>query len=161
MCIVQSPKELERIRRMLRQAPLVALRERLTDRLILAACRECGHRFRERRYGPVVTVLHFLAQALQREESFAATWQDLWTPLAAACPDRWILAFSRRMAAAATLRLLFLYDRLLDAVASTPSMFDLDAWNPAPLCGNANITRVGEPPELNGDSSDSGGQADA
>ncbi|MFO7900971.1 MAG: IS4 family transposase [Planctomycetota bacterium] len=87
MCIVQSPKELERIRRMLRQAPLVALRERLTDRLILAACRECGHRFRERRYGPVVTVLHFLAQALQREESFAATWQDLWTPLAAACPE--------------------------------------------------------------------------
>ncbi|MFO7900442.1 MAG: hypothetical protein R6V58_15460 [Planctomycetota bacterium] len=86
MCIVQSPKELERIRRMLREAPLVALRERLTD--------------------------------------------------------RWILAFSRRMAAAATLRLPFLYDRLLDAVASTPSMFDLDAWNPEPLCGNANITRV-------------------
>ena len=31
-------------------------------------------------------MFHFLAQAIQREESFAATWQELWTPLAAEFP---------------------------------------------------------------------------
>ncbi len=87
MCIVHSSEYLEQIRRMLREAPLVALRQQLTDRQILAACRACGHDFRRRRYDPVVTVFHFLAQAVQREESFAATWQELWTPLAAACPE--------------------------------------------------------------------------
>jgi hypothetical protein len=82
-----SGAKLEQIRRALREAPLVALREQVTDRQILEACKACGHAFRYRRYDPVVTVLHFLAQAVQREESFAATWQELWTPLAAACPD--------------------------------------------------------------------------
>ena len=33
-----------------------------------------------------MTVLHYLAQALQREESFAATWHDLWTPAVADVP---------------------------------------------------------------------------
>jgi hypothetical protein len=54
---------------------------------ILDACNEHGYAYRNRQYGPVVTVLHFLAQAIQREESFAATWQDLWTPLMAAFPE--------------------------------------------------------------------------
>jgi Transposase DDE domain len=87
MYIVHRGAELEEVRRALQEAPLVALRELLTDRDILDACRACGHRFRQRRYGPVLTVFHFLAQAVQREESFAATWQDLWTPLAAAVPE--------------------------------------------------------------------------
>jgi hypothetical protein len=68
---------------MIREAPLTAVRELLTDEMILQACRACGHRFRERLYGPVVTVLHFAAQALQPEHSFAATWEQLWTPGAA------------------------------------------------------------------------------
>jgi hypothetical protein len=85
--IDSSAGKLERIRQGLREAPLVALREQLTDRQILDACRACDHRFRRRRYDPVVTVFHFLAQAIQREESFAATWQELWTPLAATCPE--------------------------------------------------------------------------
>ena len=79
MCIVHSSEYLERVCRMLREAPLVALRKQLTDRQILSACRACGHDFRRRRHDPVVTVFHFLAQAIQREESFAATWQELWT----------------------------------------------------------------------------------
>ena len=87
MSIVQSSVDLERIRRVVREAPLVALREQLTDHDILDACRACGYRFRRRRYDPVITVFHFLVQAVQREESFAATWQELWTPLAAACPE--------------------------------------------------------------------------
>ncbi len=87
ICIGNPKAKLEQIRRALREAPLVALRELLTDREILDACRACGHKFRDRRYGPVVTVFHFLAQAVQRENSFAATWQELWTPLAASLPE--------------------------------------------------------------------------
>lgn len=87
ICIGKTGAKLEQIRRGLREAPLVALRELLTDKAILDACRACGHEFRDRRYGPVVTVLHFVAQAVQREQSFAATWQELWTPLAASFPE--------------------------------------------------------------------------
>ena len=85
--IVQQPASDEEIRSVLRQSPLGALRNILTDAHILAACRHCGHTFRRRRFDPVVTVLHFLAQALQRDHSFAATWQLLWTPLAAGFPE--------------------------------------------------------------------------
>lgn len=84
--IVHREAELEEIRKKLREAPLAAVRQMLPDRMILEACREHRHEWRERLYGPVVTVLHFLAQAIQREESFAATWQELWTPLAAEFP---------------------------------------------------------------------------
>ena len=86
-CIDHSGAELERVRRGLREAPLVALREQLTDRHILDACKAYGYVFRRRQYDPVVTVFHFLAQAIQREESFAATWQELWTSLAATYPE--------------------------------------------------------------------------
>lgn len=74
--------DLQRISRILRETPLVVLREMLPDRDILLACREAGHRFRRRLYDPVVTVFHFLLQAVQREESFAATWQELWAKVA-------------------------------------------------------------------------------
>ena len=85
--IDRSEAELERIREELGEAPLVAIRELLKDQEILEACQACEYEFRDRRYGPVVTVFHFLAQAIQRENSFAATWQELWTPLAATFPD--------------------------------------------------------------------------
>jgi len=78
---------LEEIRAALREAPLTALREMLPDGKILEACRFCGHQYRERLYGPEVTVFHFLLQAVQRDESFAGTWQEMWTPLAAEYPE--------------------------------------------------------------------------
>ena len=78
--------ELEEIRTRLREAPLCAIRQMLPDEMIFRACREHSYSWRQRKYDPVVTVLHFLAQAIQREESFAATWQELWTPLAAEFP---------------------------------------------------------------------------
>jgi len=70
---------LEHISRALREAPLPALRQMLPDKDILQACAETGHFFRRRLYDPVVTVFHFLLQAVQREESFAATWEELWS----------------------------------------------------------------------------------
>jgi hypothetical protein len=85
--IVGPGTSLEQIRVALREAPLTAIRQELTDRQILEACARCGHDFRERLYGPVVTVLHFIAQGLQREQSFAATWQELWAPVACGFPE--------------------------------------------------------------------------
>lgn len=87
MPIVHRPATGEEIRSLLRQSPLGAVRQMLPDQAILDACRACGHRFRRRLCDPVVTVFHYLAQACQREESFAATWQELWTPLAADFPE--------------------------------------------------------------------------
>ncbi len=86
MPIVHREPSLEEIRSRPRESPLAAVRGLLPDRMIIDACREHSYEWRERLYGPVVTVLHFLAQAIQREESFAATWRELWTPLAAEFP---------------------------------------------------------------------------
>lgn len=69
---------LEDVSRGLREAPLPALRQMLKDEDILDACEEAGHEYRRRMYGPVVTVFHFLLQAIQREGSFAATWEEIW-----------------------------------------------------------------------------------
>jgi hypothetical protein len=87
MPIVHREVSAEEIRTRLRESPLAAVRQMLPDRAILDACRVCGHTFRRRLYDPVVTVLHYLAQAIQREHSFAATWQELWAPLAADLPQ--------------------------------------------------------------------------
>ena len=86
MPIVHRRPELEEIRTRLREAPLCAVRQMLPDDVIHDACRDHSYSWRRRTYGPVVTVLHYVAQAMQREESFAATWQELWTPLAAEFP---------------------------------------------------------------------------
>jgi len=87
MPIVHRDATVEEIRTALREAPLGPVRGMLTDATIYRTCRDCGYRFRRRTFDPVVTVLHFLVQAIQREESFAATWQELWTPLAADFPE--------------------------------------------------------------------------
>jgi len=81
--IVSGTATLEEIRDALRQAPLVAVRQELPDQSILDACDRCNHVWRERLYDPIVTVLHFIAQALQRDISFAGTWQEFLTPVAA------------------------------------------------------------------------------
>lgn len=77
--IDKRSRQLQSIFQTLQQTPLTALRQMLTDQVILRACNEVRHFFRRRKYGPVITVLHFLLKAVQREESFAATWQELWT----------------------------------------------------------------------------------
>jgi hypothetical protein len=81
--IDKEPLSLEAIQRLLRENPLVPLRLMLTDEQIYAACRKAKHEFRERTWSPVVTVFHYLLQAIQREESFAATCPPLIAPLIA------------------------------------------------------------------------------
>ena len=77
-CIGKRRAYVDRISQILRESPLCAVRQMLTDSEILKACGEAGYRYRDRIYGPVVTVFHFLLQAIQREQSFAASWQELW-----------------------------------------------------------------------------------
>jgi len=59
----------------------------LPDRVIVETCARHDHKWRDRQYGPVVTVMHYLLQSIGREESFASTWQDLWTTTAAEVPE--------------------------------------------------------------------------
>jgi len=75
--IGKRDKVLKSIFEVLQEAPLTALRQKLSDRMILQACFEAGYTFRRRKYGPVCIVFHFLLQAIQREESFAGTWQEI------------------------------------------------------------------------------------
>jgi hypothetical protein len=85
--IVNRAASSAEIRRVLQESLMVAIRQSLTDQDILDACQACGHHYRDRRFGPVVTVLHFLAQAINREDSFASTWQELFVPLASELPE--------------------------------------------------------------------------
>lgn len=66
--------ELEAVRKRLREGQLNAVREVLTDREILSACREVGHEFRDRLLAPVVAVFHMIAAALWPDFSFQAAW---------------------------------------------------------------------------------------
>lgn len=68
--IVNSSPDSGEIRRVLTESPLPAIRQMLTDQAILEACAACEHDYRDRRFGPVVTVLHYVAQPGQ---SAAAT----------------------------------------------------------------------------------------
>ena len=73
--VVSFRSELECIRAKLREGHLNAVREILTDREILSACREVGHEFRDRLLAPVVAVFHVIAAALWPDFSFQASWQ--------------------------------------------------------------------------------------
>lgn len=75
--IGKRDKVLKGIYEVLEEGPLTALRQKLSDEMILQACFDAGYTFRRRKYGPVCIVFQFLFQAIQREESFAGTWQEI------------------------------------------------------------------------------------
>jgi len=62
MDIIGKKIILKSIFEVLRETPFTALRQMLTHKMILHACAEAGHTFRERKYGPVFTVLDFLTK---------------------------------------------------------------------------------------------------
>ena len=74
--------ELERVRERLRENHLGAVRDLLTDGIILAACKDAAVKFRNRILGPVVTVLHMIASAMSTNASnhaagsFRAAWNE-------------------------------------------------------------------------------------
>ena len=63
-----------------------SIRNVLPDRIITDACDEAGHKYRRRRITPVLTVLHMITAAIWPEDSFASSWQLLWSSFAAAFP---------------------------------------------------------------------------
>ena len=71
-CIGMSVSDLEAIRTRLREGQLNALRQLLTDRVILRACDDTGYRYRQRALTPIVTVFHYLYAAIWPEDSFQA-----------------------------------------------------------------------------------------
>ena len=56
-----------------------SVRRILPDKAIKDACDASGYRYRERIITPIVTVLHMILAVIWPEESFAASWQVLWT----------------------------------------------------------------------------------
>lgn len=61
---------------------LTVIREELANDVIEEACRKAEYSFRKRFLTPVTTCLYWIAAGLNREESFAAVWQMLWSPAA-------------------------------------------------------------------------------
>jgi hypothetical protein len=51
----------------------------LPDKAIEDACYAAGYQYRRRVITPIITVLHMILAAIWPEESFAASWQILWT----------------------------------------------------------------------------------
>jgi len=56
-----------------------SIRKILPDKAIEDACNAAEYRYRQRMITPIVTVLHMILAAIWPEESFAASWQILWT----------------------------------------------------------------------------------
>ena len=85
--IVPPPENSSTISSDLASVPLSSIRKILPDKIILQACRDAGYSFRHRLITPVVTVLHMLLAAIWPEESFAASWQILWTSFSSMFSD--------------------------------------------------------------------------
>jgi hypothetical protein len=64
-----------------------SIRRVLPDKAIKDACDAAGYRYRERILTPIVTVLHMILAAIWPEESFAASWQILWTSFSSVYSD--------------------------------------------------------------------------
>jgi hypothetical protein len=58
---------------------LNSIRKVLTDEDIQHACDEVSYKYRRRIITPIITILHMVLSAIWPEESFAASWQVLWT----------------------------------------------------------------------------------
>ena len=64
-----------------------SIRKVLPDKAIKDACNASGYQYRQRIITPIVTVMHMILAAIWPEESFAASWQILWTSFSGAYAD--------------------------------------------------------------------------
>ncbi len=74
-----TSKNHESISEKIESVTLNSVRKVLPDTAIKDACDSAGYRYRKRTITPIVTVLHMILAAIWPEESFAASWQILWT----------------------------------------------------------------------------------
>jgi hypothetical protein len=72
-----SVSKLEGIRRRLESTQLNAVRELLTDKVIMQICNECEYYFRERIFTPLVMIFHMIGAAISREGSFQSSWRNI------------------------------------------------------------------------------------
>ena len=77
----------EDVRTKIRESLLNTLRDVLPDEFILELCVKELAGLRERILAPLAMLWYWVAAGLSREKSFAAVWSDLWTPVAADCPE--------------------------------------------------------------------------
>lgn len=77
---------LEDIRHELEQRSFNSIRRILPDSAVRDICREIGYLFRHRVLTPLVTILHMLATAIWREDSFQAAWQIQWSNMVGHLP---------------------------------------------------------------------------
>ena len=69
------------------QVAFNSIRNTLSDKAIIDACREVNHRYRCRVITPILTVLHMVLAAIWPEESFNASWQLLWSSAVSHYPE--------------------------------------------------------------------------
>lgn len=74
-----ASKKHERISEKIESIVFNSIRKILPDKAIEDACNAAGYRYRQRMITPIITVLHMILAAIWPEESFAASWQVLWT----------------------------------------------------------------------------------
>lgn len=74
-----ASKNHENISKKIEAITFNSIRKVLPDKAIEDACNAAGYRYRQRMITPIVTVLHMILAAIWPEESFAASWQVLWT----------------------------------------------------------------------------------
>jgi len=77
--IDSASKNHENISEKIESITFSSIRKVLPDKAIENACDAAGYHYRQRVITPIVTVLHMILAAIWPEESFAASWQILWT----------------------------------------------------------------------------------
>ena len=74
-CVGDIQSDLESLRASLKETHLSAVRNILTDGMILDACREHGVEYRNRLLTPVVTMMHLISSGLWPRCSFQQAWE--------------------------------------------------------------------------------------
>lgn len=82
-----SEENPQKIADKLEQISFNSVREMLPDSAVIQACKAAGHKYRQRKITPIVTVLHMIMAAIWPEDSFNASWEVLWAALVSRFPD--------------------------------------------------------------------------
>ena len=82
-----NSKNHENISEKIESVTMNSIRKILPDAAIIDACDASGYKYRKRIITPIVTVLHMILAAIWPEESFAASWQILWTSFSSVYSD--------------------------------------------------------------------------
>ena len=74
-----ASKNHEKISEKIEPITFNSIRKVLPDKAIKYACDTVNYKHRRRIITPIITILHMILAAIWPEESFAASWQVLWT----------------------------------------------------------------------------------